>query len=356
MPWKNDTGNWKGGGGPWGQRPQPPGGQPPDLEELLKRSQDRLRSALPSGGQGNGWIAALVGGVLLLLWLMQSVYTVQPNELAQELVFGQPKEAVSEPGLHFHFWPIETVEIVSTAQQQERIGGGEGARRAASGGSLMLSGDQNVVDVVFTVIWRIVEPRQFLFSVSEPEAFVRRAAESAMREFIGRSRAEDVRTERRADVEDAVRTQLQQTLDAYGAGIQIIGVQLEQADPPAEVADVLEEVQRAQQDQERFQREAEQYANKRLGDARGEAAQVRESARGYRESVIAQAQGEAARFVSIYNEYEKAKDVTRRRIFLETMEQVLRDANKVILGSGAAESGVVPYLPLNEIQRRGATQ
>lgn len=349
MPWSNNPGGgWKGGGGPWGSGPQPRGPQTPDLEELLKRSQDRLRSALPPGGPGHALIAGFAVLALLGLWLVQAVYTVQPDELGQELLFGKPKEEVAEPGLHFHFWPLETVEKVSIRQQRETIGGSGGARGDQS---LMLSGDQNIVDVVFSVIWRVSDPKQYLFNVNEPEAFVRRIAESAMREFVGRSRADNVRTERRAEVEEAVRNLLQATLEAYGAGIAVVGIQLERADPPAEVADAFEEVQRAQQDLDRFQREAEQYANKRLGDARGQASQITEAAGGYRDQVVAQAEGEAKRFVSVFEAYAQAKDVTRKRIFLETMESVLGNSNTIILEGDSAQA-VVPYLPLGELQRQ----
>ena len=350
MPWNNNP-----GGGPWGQGPRQSGGPtPPDLEELLRRSQDRLKNALPSGGRGNMLLLGAAGVAIVAIWLMNAIYTVQPEQLGQELLFGKPKAQVSEPGLHFHWWPLETVEKVSTAQQKLLIGAG-GARRTAGDLSLMLSGDQNIVDVEFTVIWRVVDPKKYLFNVADPEAFVRRVSESAMREFVGRSRADDVRTEKRAEVEDAVRMQVQNTLNNYNAGITIIGIQLEKADPPAEVADAFEEVQRAQQDQERFQREAEAYANKRLGEARGEASQIREQAQGYKQSVIAGAQGEAQRFVSVFEEYAKAKDVTRKRLYLETLERILKGSNKIILENNEGASGVVPYLPLNELRRGNST-
>jgi membrane protease subunit HflK len=255
---------------------------------------------------------------------------------------------VATQGLHFIFWPVETVEKVSTRVQRDFIGAESPRRDTAN--NLMLSGDQNIVEINFTVLWRVSEPKKFLFNVAEPDAFLRRVAESAMRELVGRSTAEDVRTERRADVEEGVRALLQGTLDTYGAGISIVGIQLERADPPAEVADAFEEVQRAQQDLDRFQREAEQYANRRLGDARGEAAQITEEALGYREQVVAEAEGESQRFLSILTEYEQAEDVTRKRLFLETMERVLADSNKIIL-EGTGTSGVLPYLPLSELER-----
>jgi membrane protease subunit HflK len=354
MPWSsNGGGGWKGGGGPWGSGPQQRGPQPPDLEELLKRSQDRLRNVLPAGGRGNVSIAVLIVAALVVLWVIQAVYTVQPDELGQELVFGKPKDEVSEQGLHFHFWPVETVEKVSTRVQREVLTS-DSSRRAAGGGNLMLSGDQNIVEIDFSVLWRVSDPKKYLFNVAEPEALLRRVAESAMRELVGRSTAEDVRTERRAEVEEGVRKLLQDTLDkTYDSGIGIVGVQLERADPPDEVADAFEEVQRAQQDLDRFQREAEAYANRRLGEARGEAAQITEAALGYKKQVVAGAEGESQRFLSILREYEQAEDVTRERLFLETLERVLARSNKIILEKDAG-SGVVPYLPLNEFIRGGA--
>jgi membrane protease subunit HflK len=351
MPWNQNSGGWKGGGGPWGSGPQQSGPQTPDLEELLRRGQDRLRRALPPGGRGNLAVVALVAVAVVGLWLLNAIYTVQPDELGQELVFGQPKDAVSEPGLHFHFWPVETVEKVNVRQQREFLGSGGAARGAGRDASLMLAADQSIVDIDFSVIWRVSDPKSFLFNIAEPEAFVRRVAESAMREIVGRSVGEDVRTDARAQVEEAVLRLVQSSLDSYEAGITIVGVQLERADPPAEVIDAFEEVQRAQQDQERFQREAEQYANRRIGEANGEASQIREAALGYKEQVVAEAEGDSRRFLSVYNEYKDAKDVTRKRLYLETMERVLGGSNKVILEEGAG-SGVLPYLPLRELQPR----
>jgi membrane protease subunit HflK len=353
MPWSNNGGGgWKGGGGPWGSGPQQRGPQPPDLEELLKRSQDRLRSVLPSGGRGNVSIALLIVAALAVLWVFQAVYTVQPDELGQELVFGKPKDEVATQGLHFHFWPVETVEKVSTRVQRDLLTA-VGGQRTAGDSNLMLSADQNIVEIDFSVLWRVAQPKDFLFNVAEPDALLRRVAESAMRELVGRSTAEAVRTERRADVEEGVRSLLQTTLDAYQAGISVVGVQLERADPPAEVVDAFEEVQRAQQDLNRFQLEAEAYANSRLGEARGQAAQITEAALGYREQVVAGAEGESQRFLSILQEYEQAEDVTRKRLFFETIERVLAGSNKIILEDGAG-SGVVPYLPLDQLMRNRA--
>jgi membrane protease subunit HflK len=318
----------------------------------LKRSQDRLRNVFPSGGRGNFSIAILIVAALAVFWVVKCVYTVQPDELGQELVFGKPKDTVETQGLHFVFWPVETVEKVSTRVQRDTLTADTGRR--TDDNNLMLSGDQNIVEIDFSVLWRVSDPKNFLFNVAEPEALLRRVAESAMRELVGRSTAEDVRTERRAEVEEGVRLLLQTTLDDYNAGITVVGVQLERADPPEEVADAFEEVQRAQQDLDRFQREAEAYANRRLGDARGQAAEITEEALGFKEQVVAEAEGESQRFLSILREYEQAEDVTRKRLFFETLEGVLADSNKIILEDSAG-SGVVPYLPLDQLMRNRPT-
>jgi modulator of FtsH protease HflK len=359
MPWNNQNdggGPWKPSdknNGPWGQGPKEPkgggpGGTPPDLEEILRRGQERLKQAMPGGGGANPVFFGLLGAGVLALWLMQAIYQVQPDELGQELLLGKPKEEVSMPGLHFHFWPFEKVEIVSTTQQREQIGSSNAATQSGRKEGQMLSGDQNVVDVNFTVLWSVNDPKKYLFGVNSQPEMVRMVAESAMREFVGRSNAEEVRTEGRQKVEDAVRTQTQATLDGYNAGVTIVGVQLEKADPPAEVASAFEEVQRAQQNQDQVQREADAYANKRLGGARGDASQMREEAQGYKQSIVAEAQGQAARFVSVYDEYAKAKDVTRERLYLETIEQVFSKSRKIVMEPGG--QGVVPYLPLSELQ------
>jgi membrane protease subunit HflK len=315
----------------------------------LKRSQDRLRNVLPGGGRSNTLIGALIVAALVVIWIYNSLYMVQPDELGQELVFGKPKSEVSTQGLHFIFWPVETVEIVSTRVEREFLGS-DASRRNSTDTNLMLSGDQNIVEINFSVLWRVKDPKKYLFNVNDPDGFLRRVAESAMRELVGRSSAEQVRTERRAAVEEGVRTLLQNTLEAYDSGVTIVGVQLERADPPAEVADAFEEVQRAQQDLDRFQREAEQYANRRLGDARGQAAQVTETAKGYKQQVVAEAEGESQRFLSVLTEYQRAEDVTRTRLYLETIERVFQSSNKIIL-QGTSASSVLPYLSLDQLQK-----
>ncbi|MFC0244405.1 FtsH protease activity modulator HflK [Falsochrobactrum ovis] len=363
MPWSNQNGGggpWGGGGdnnnngGPWGQGPKGPrgGGQntPPDLEDILRKGQDRLKKVFPGGGNGSGGNSNrpfyfLIGAAVLGFWLFQSIYTVQPDELAVELRFGKPKAEVSEPGLHFHLWPIETYEKAKIVEKQVNIGG-QGSRTDTQG--LMLTGDQNIVNVQFSVLYRVSDPRAYLFNVDNPDAMVQQISESAIREIVGRRPAQDIFRDNRAAIAQSVRDIIQTTLDNYQTGIQVNAVSIEDAAPPREVADAFDEVQRAEQDEDRFVEEANQYSNQRLGQARGEAAQIREEAAAYKNRVVQEAEGEAQRFDSVRAEYEKAPEVTRNRLFLETMEDVLKSTKKVIVEPGKE---VVPYLPLNELMR-----
>ena len=358
MPWSNNSsgGGWKsGGGGPWGQGPTGGGGnRPPDLEDLLKRSQDKLKQAMPGGGGGQSarliWVVGVLG--LLGLWLLQSFYTVDVEEEGVVLRFGEYNRTTG-PGLHFILWPIETVETPKVQEENQLNFGNANSTRGNAEG-LMLAGDQNIVDIQFTVLWRISDAQKYLFNVRDPERLVGVVAESAMREVVGRTTGEQVRTRGRLVAQDAVLEKIQSTLDSYGAGIKITGVKLEKADPPPSVIDAFEEVQRAEQNQNKFIREAEQYRNKLLGEAQGEASKIVEDAKAYKAKVTLEAQGEAQRFVSVYDEYSKAKDVTRKRLFLETLEEVLSNSNKVII-EGKGGSGVVPYLPLPEINKNRTT-
>jgi len=344
MSW-NDNNN----GGPWGQSPGGGGGGPrrpngPKLEDILSQGRNQFGGGLPGGK-----VLAVIGVVaLLIVWAFQAVYTVDAQEVGVELLFGKPKAEFSQPGLHFHLWPLETVEKVVTTQNQTRIGTIRGTRTSEG---LMLTGDQNIVDVGFSVLWRVGDPSDYLFNVQDPQGVLRQASESAMREVVGRNPAQDVFRDKRADIALEVSRITQTILDSYGAGINIIRVSIEDAAPPTEVADAFDEVQRAEQDEDRFQEEARQYSNTRLGQARGQAAQLREEAAAYKDQIVKQAEGEAARFISVYDEYAKAPEVTRKRLFLETMESVLGNSEKVIIESGAG-TGVVPYLPLPELNAR----
>jgi len=361
MPWDNNTGGGgrnTNGGGPWGQAPGgggggggPRRGGTPSLEDILKSGRDRFQS----GGNIPGGRWALLGGVavLVVFWLFNSIYTINEGEVGVELQFGKPKPELSQPGLHFHWWPIEDVERTSIALRQTSIGSTADTRGSNEG--LMLSGDQNIVDVRFSVQWAVSNPVEFLFNVRDPDDMVRSAAESAMREVVGRRQAQDVFRNDQAGIANEVQTITASILDSYGMGVAINDVNIELAAPPTDVADAFEEVQRAEQDETRFQEEARRDANTLLGSARGQAAQLREDAAAYKNRVVQEAQGEAARFVSIYNEYARAPEVTRKRLFLETMEQVLGGAQKVIVEPGTSGSGVVPYLPLPALQSGAAT-
>jgi modulator of FtsH protease HflK len=269
MPWSNQGGGggWQGGRGPWSQGPWgqgpsgPPGrggNQPPDLEELIRKSQERLRQILPGGGGSTGsfgrgqWLAVIV--LVLLGWLYMSANTIKPDENGLVLRLGSYNRTVG-PGLHFVFWPVERIEKLPVeAENQIDFGG------AGKGEGLMLAGDQNIVDMRFTVLWKIKDPRDFLFNVAEQEELVTRVAESAMREVVGRTPAEEIRTRGRQAAQDQVRDLIQRTLDGYRSGVLITGVQLEKADPPPQVVDAFEEVQRAEQNQNKLIREAEQWS------------------------------------------------------------------------------------------------
>lgn len=355
MPWENNGGGGgrNNSGGPWGQAPggggpRRPSGNTPNLEEILSRGRDRFQGGLPGGR----W--AIVGGVLALLafWALNSIYTIDPQEVGVELQFGRPKPELSNAGLHFHLWPIETVEKVTLTENQTEIGidsEGGNARDSRDEG-VMLSADQNIVDVRFAVLWAVSDPVSYLFNVRDPDEMVRMAGESAMREIVGRRPAADIFRGERAAIQSEVQEITQRILDDYQLGVRVSQITIENVAPPTEVADAFDEVQRAEQDQERFQEEARQYANTLLGDARGQAAQTREDAEAYRNRVIQEATGEADRFTSIYTEYVNSPEITRKRLFLETMEQVLAGSQKVLIEEGSGGSGVVPYLPLPEVR------
>jgi len=364
MAWKNQGGSPWGPGpkGPWGSGPQSQGPKPSDLEDLLRRGQDRIQQLLP-GGHMSGMGIALIVIAGIAIWLLSGFFRVQPDELGAVLRFGKHVRTV-QPGLNYHLpYPIETVLLpkalrVSTLNIGMTVSDDSGRRgrvvRDVPEESLMLTGDENIVDVDFTVLWRIAPDGvgKFLFNIQNPEGTVKAVAESAMREVIGRSDIQPILTGARNVTESAVHQLMQRTLDSYGAGILIQQVQMQKVDPPQQVIDSFRDVQAARADLERLQNEAQTYANRVVPDARGRAAQVLQQAQGYKEQAVAEARGQAARFLSVYDEYKKAPEVTRQRIYLETMEHVLGPADKVILDPGSSGQGVVPYLPLNELGRK----
>ncbi|MAB14878.1 FtsH protease activity modulator HflK [Parvibaculum sp.] len=365
MPWSNENGGggWQGGGGnrgPWGQGPSGGGGgggnQPPDLDELLRKGQDKFKKIFPggqgqgAGGNGRGIILILIVAVVALL-AYSSVYRVNTDEQGVVLRFGKFSREVP-PGLHVKLpYPIEvvytpTVTRINRVDVGMRDTGG-GKPIAVPEESLMLTGDENIVDINFSVFWRINSAENYLFNVERPDLAVKQVAESAMREAVGQSKIEFLQTTGRNDIQKQVRGYMQTALDTYGAGVEITEVKLQKVDPPSQVIDAFRDVQAARADQERLRNEAQSYANTVVPKARGEAAKITQAAEAYREQTVAEAQGEAQRFISIYDQYRNAKEVTRKRMYLETMQDVLGNTNKVVTTD---QSGVLPYLPMDQLK------
>jgi membrane protease subunit HflK len=368
MPWSNQS----GGGGPWGQGPRGPWGRgpqqsgpnPPDLEDLIRRGQDRLRSVLPNGSFGGRGIA--LGVVALLgLWMLSGFYRVEADEQGVVLRFGKYVQT-TQAGLNYHLpWPIETVQTpkvttvnrIDIGMRQFDDPRRNTVVRDVPEESLMLTGDENIVDIDFTVLWQIAKAGDFLFNIQNQEGTIKAVAESAMREVVGRREIGPILTGARQAIEAAVQELMQRTLDDYGAGVLVRQVQMQKVDPPSQVIDASRDVQAARADAERAQNEAQSYANRVVPEARGDAARVTQAAEAYRERTVAEAKGAASRFSQIYEEYKKAPDVTRQRLYLETMERVFGGMDKVIIDQKPAQQGVVPYLPLDQLQRRnGQTQ
>lgn len=382
MPWSNQSGGsgGSGGGGPWGQRGGggngggpwggggPSGGNtPPDLEEIIRRGQDRLKDFMPGGNLGGrGLIIGILG--LIFIWLMTGWYIVRPNEVGLNLRFGKYIGKTGE-GLNYN-WPypigsvikpqvtnvittevgFRTVESVRTSRQTD-----------VNEESLMLTGDENIVDIDFIVQWQIdpAAPENYVFNIQDPPGTVKAVAESAMREIIGRRNIQPVLTTDRGQIETEVRQLMQDTLNTYRAGVQIRLVQLQKVDPPQQVIDAFRDVQAARADQERLRNEAETYANRVVPESRGRAAQLVQSAEAFKDQTVNEALGQISRFNSVYEQYKNAPAVTRERLFLETMERVFGGMDKVILDQNGSGNGVVPYLPLGELsqqQRRPAGQ
>ncbi len=366
MPWKNQGGGPWGPGpkGPWGSGPQQSGPNPPDLEDMLRRGQDRLKSIMPGGHMSAMGIILLVVGAMAI-WGLSGFFRVQSEELGVVLRFGKHVRTV-QPGLNYHLpYPIETVLLpkalrVSTISIGTTTGGGD-ARRGRAGRSvpeesLMLTGDENIVDVDFAVLWRIKPDGvgDFLFNIQNPEGTVKAVAESAMRDVIGRSEIQPILTGARTTTEAAVQEMMQKILDGYGAGILVQQVQMQKVDPPQQVIDAFRDVQAARADLERLQNEAQTYANRVIPEARGQASQITEAAIAYRDRIVNEAEGQASRFTQVYESYKAAPAVTRERMYLETLQDVFRSTDKVIIDQDASGTGVVPFLPLDQI--RGGNQ
>ena len=352
-PWGsggNDRPSGNGGGG---------GNRPPNIDDLANQFQDSLKKMFPGKKVPGGNKPIIIFGVIILgLWLASGFYRVLPDEQGVVLRFGKYVNQ-TQPGLHYHLpYPIETA-VTPKVTRVNRID--VGYRSAADTGratsvsdvpeeSLMLTGDENIVDIDYSVFWIIKDAGKFLFNIQAPEDTVKSVAETAMREVIARYDIQSILTEGRAQIEIDTQNIMQDILDSYDSGIAITQVQTQKADPPNQVIDAFRDVQAAKADKERAQNEAEAYANDVIPRARGEAAQVLQQAEAYKREVVALAEGEASRFLSIYNEYRKAKTVTQERMYLETMEKVMADINKIIIDKKSG-GGVVPYLPLPELKK-----
>lgn len=370
MPWKQQDGGsgggpWGGGGGqgPWGGGGGQgswggggPGG-PADLEGMIRKGRDRLNRFLP-GGLGSGRSVVVLVLLGLLLWMMTGLYRVQPGEKGVELLFGEFVKT-TEPGLNFWApWPIGSV-VTPNVERTNQLN--IGFRSLGSGGrtesirdvgeeSLMLTSDQNIIDIDFVVQWRIGKPRDFLYNIRDPETTIKRGAESSIREIVGQTPLEEALATKRQEVEVRTKDVLQRILDDYRAGVIIAEVKLQKVDPPQKVIDAFNDVQRARQDKERQENEANAYRNDILPKAQGEAERLRAGAKAYREQLIKEADGEAKRFISVHDAYRGGREVTLRRLYLERMQDVLKNSEKVIIDKG--QGGVVPYLPLPELRKR----
>ncbi|RLL63694.1 FtsH protease activity modulator HflK [Paenirhodobacter hankyongi] len=363
-------------GGPWGtgggngddrddnRRPgqRRPGEPPaiPEIEDLMKKGSEHLKVLMGGrGGSGGGRPGgglprgpAMTGGTIGLvalaaaaLWAWGSFYTVQQNERSIELMFGK-YYATGNPGLNFAPWPVVTAEVIPvTDERTTELGTGRGGSMDSG---LMLTRDQNIVDIEFQVVWNISDPTKYLFNLADPEDTIRAVSESAMRDIIARSELAPILNRDRGAIGVDLRAAVQATLDSYDVGINIVRVNFNRADPPKEVIDSFRDVQAAQQERDKLEKEADAYSNKATAGARGQAAQLQEQAEAYRAQVVNDSQGEAARFLSVYEEYRKAPEVTKRRMFYETMGRILGDVDKVVVDG---QSGVQPYLPLDQLRK-----
>lgn len=355
-PWGNTPGGGSGSGGGSGgsQRPTPP--KQDDIEQMIRKAKDSLRDAM--GGDGNGRLVVIAGLVLFVLWIGSGIYRVNPDELGVVMRFGKYQRTTS-PGLNYHLpYPVETVLIPSVTSVNKievgfRSNLAERNNRGFDKESLMLTGDRNIVDINFEVQWKIDAgaPQNFLFNVRNPASMIKPVAESAMREVIARNNLGDILTTAQSKIAEDTKEIMQHMLRDYSAGVEIIAVNLSKPDVPAPVIDEFQDVKRAEQDKETAESVAEGYSNDILPKAKGKGVQMVQEATAYKNRVIAEAEGDVARFNSVYNEYRQAKDVTKKRMYLETMEEVFKGMNKVIV-DGQAGNGVVPYLPLPQLKNK----
>ena len=376
MPWNNQGNNDNGGGprnnSPWGNGQKKPGGgspfggggrgNPPEIDEVLRQSREQLNKMMPSGFGGKRlWGIGLM--ILIALWLLSGFYRVNPQQQGVVLRFGE-WTATTSPGLHYHLpYPIESV-LKPEVTRDNRIDvgfrsiGREGSsgRRDVASESQMITGDENIVDIDFVVFWRIGDAGQYLFNLSDPIETTKVAAESVMREIVGGVDIQFALTDGRQQIQSRAKQRLQTLLNEYEAGVIVREVQLLAVDPPSDVIDAFNEVQRARQDRDRLKNEAEAYRNDVVPRARGEAARIVAEAEAYAAEVVSRSEGDASRFQQVYTAYLQNKDVTKERIYIETLEEIMQSVDKVIIDQGAQGSGVVPYLALPQINKQSQSQ
>jgi modulator of FtsH protease HflK len=355
MAWNPQGGGpWGGGQGPWGQGSS--GQRPPDIEDLIRRGQERFKRFMP-GGFGGGRGVILVVIVVLIGWLATGLYRVEPEEQGVQLLFGK---YVSFTGPGLHWWPpapigrverpkVTRVNRVPVGFRETPAGRAGTSVQNVPAESLMLTGDENIIDIQAVVFWVINDANKFLFNVRNPTGTVKDVSESALREIIGKNEFEYVRTQGRVEIGGEAKSLIQGLLDEYGAGILVTDVQLQKIDPPGKVLDAFRDVQAARADKERMINQATAYYNEAVERAEGEAQKIINEAEGYREQMISVSTGEAQRFLAVYEQFEKEKEVTKRRIYLETMRGIMGQMDKVLIDNSGGGSGVVPYLPLNEL-------
>ncbi len=351
---------------PWGGGKKNDQG-PPDLDEVVKKFQDQIGKIFggkgssdgegqgsSSGGSGGGAISiGVVLGGALFLWGLTGIYIVDEGKRGVELRFGEYSET-TQPGPHWRIpYPIDTVEIVDVSQiRNVEIGyrsgvGGEAAKRSVLNEALMLTQDENIVDVSFAVQYRIKNAQDYLFNLRSPDQTLREATESAVREIVGKSKMDFVLTEGRSDMVQRAEVLIQEILDRYGSGLQVTSVNMQDAQPPEQVQAAFSDAVKAREDEQRLKNEAEAYANDIIPKARGAGARMNEEATAYKSKVVAEAEGQTSRFLQVLAEYQKAPEVTRERLYLDAMESVLNNTSKVMLD--VEGSGNLLYLPLDRM-------
>lgn len=359
------TSDQDNGQGPWGGRNQSPWGQKPTdetPEAILRQAQDRFKNTFGGGGNGRNRMPGspadmkrAIGFAIVVaigFWLSTGFYRVQSSEDAVLLTFGKWTDTKTEAGLGYHLpWPVQAIQKVDVGLDRRMTIGFRDDAASRSGGdnsavpfeSQMLTGDENIININFVVLWNVGDAGKYLFKIRDPETTIKKVAESAMREIVGRTPIQKALTEARGEIETKTKELMQKVLDEYQSGVVVNSVQLLQVDPPAPVVDAFDDVQRARADRERLKNEAETYTNDILPKARGEAQKTVKDAEGYKESIISKATGDADRFVSVYNAYAKNKDVTTKRLYLETIESIMKNSKKIIVDSDKG-APVLPYL------------